>query len=94
MVASLGGFLGRKCAGETGTQTLWLELQRLDDITQMWKIPVSVLAPHLFHPPPVSSINIGKDKFLGGNFAYYLNNFQLFNDAIIFFKIKDLKFEV
>jgi len=24
MVASLGGFLGRKCDGEPGTQTLWL----------------------------------------------------------------------
>ena len=32
-VASLGGFLGRKGDGEPGTQTLWLGLQRLDDIT-------------------------------------------------------------
>ena len=55
MVASLGGFLGRKCDGEPGTQTLWLGLQRLDDITEMWKISMSVLAPHLFHPPPVFS---------------------------------------
>lgn len=59
MVASLGGFLGRKCDGEPGTQTLWLGLQRLDDITEMWKISMSVLAPHLFHPPPVSSIKYG-----------------------------------
>ena len=59
MVASLGGFLGRKCDGEPGTQTLWLGLQRLDDITEMWKISMSVLAPHLFHPPPVSSIKCG-----------------------------------
>lgn len=35
-VAGLGGFLGRKGDGEPGTQTLWLGLQRLDDITQMW----------------------------------------------------------
>lgn len=58
MVASLGGFLGRKCDGEPGTQTLWLGLQRLDDITEMWKISISALAPHLFRPsrsPPVSS---------------------------------------
>lgn len=38
MVASMGGFLGRKCDGEPGTQTLWLGLQRLDDLTAMWKI--------------------------------------------------------
>lgn len=36
-VATLGGFLGRKADGEPGTQTLWRGLQRLDDITQMWK---------------------------------------------------------
>lgn len=38
MVASLGGFLGRKCDGEPGTQTIWLGLQRLDDISAAWKI--------------------------------------------------------
>ena len=37
-VASLGGFLGRKSDGEPGTQTLWLGLQRLDDIAAMWRI--------------------------------------------------------
>ena len=63
MVASIGGFLGRKCDGEPGSQTLWPGLQRLDDITEMWKISMSVLAPRLFHPPPASSINVGKDKF-------------------------------
>jgi hypothetical protein len=36
MVASLGGFLGRKGDGEPGTQTLWLGLQRLDDIASGW----------------------------------------------------------
>ena len=35
-VATLGGFLGRKGDGEPGTQTLWLGLQRLDDIAAMW----------------------------------------------------------
>lgn len=33
MVASLGGFLGRKCDGEPGVKVFWLGLQRLDDIT-------------------------------------------------------------
>ena len=37
LTAGLGGFLGRKCDGEPGTQTLWLGLQRLDDITTMWR---------------------------------------------------------
>lgn len=36
-VATLGGFLGRKCDGEPGTQTLWLGLQRLDDIAVTWR---------------------------------------------------------
>ncbi len=57
MVASLDGFLGRKCDGEPGTQTLWLGIQRLDDMAEMWKISVPTLAPHLLrssYPPPVS----------------------------------------
>ena len=37
-VASLGGFLGRKSDGEPGTQTLWIGLQRLDDIVTMWRV--------------------------------------------------------
>lgn len=44
MVATLGGFLGRKGDGEPGTQTLWLGLQRLDDITEMWKVMVDMIA--------------------------------------------------
>jgi hypothetical protein len=32
MIASLGGFLGRKSDGEPGTTTLWRGLQRLEDI--------------------------------------------------------------
>jgi hypothetical protein len=54
MVATLGGFLGRKSDGEPGTQTLWLGLQRLDDLTAMWK-----LLAHPAHSPPVSSRRYG-----------------------------------
>ena len=46
LVATLGGFLGRKGDGEPGTQTLWLGLQRLDDITDMWKVMTSTI-PYL-----------------------------------------------
>ncbi len=53
-VATLGGFLGRKGDGEPGTQTLWLGLQRLDDLTAMWKI-----VTHQSHSPPVSSQGYG-----------------------------------
>jgi hypothetical protein len=38
MVASIGGFLGRKGDGEPGTKTIWLGLQDLDNMTEMWKI--------------------------------------------------------
>ena len=38
MIASLGGFLGRKGDGEPGTQTLWLGLQRFDDIVTAWLV--------------------------------------------------------
>ena len=37
-VAALGGFLGRKADAEPGTQSLWLGLQRLDDIATMWQV--------------------------------------------------------
>ena len=50
MVASLGGFLGRKGDGQPGTKSLWLGLQRLDDITATAKIYNPML-----RPPPVSS---------------------------------------
>lgn len=57
MVASLGGFIGRKSDGNPGTQTIWLGLQRLDDIAETWKCAIEHFAPHLLssHPPPVSS---------------------------------------
>lgn len=45
MVAKLGGFLGRNGDGEPGTQTLWLGLQRLDDIVAGWKIVSELLKP-------------------------------------------------
>jgi hypothetical protein len=38
MVAGLGGFLGRKSDGHPGTQTLWLGLQRLDDLAAMYRV--------------------------------------------------------
>ena len=37
LVAGLGGFLGRKCDGEPGTQALWRGLQRLTDIAAMYR---------------------------------------------------------
>lgn len=52
MVASLGGFLGRKGDGEPGTQTLWLGLQSLDTMAAMWRL---LSGPSRAHPPPVSS---------------------------------------
>lgn len=51
MVASLGGFLGRKADGEPGTQTLWLGLQRLDDLAGMYL----VMRGPVGNSPPVSS---------------------------------------
>jgi hypothetical protein len=52
MMASLGGFLGRKGDGEPDTKTLWLGLQRLDDLTAMWKTCISILAPDFLIRPP------------------------------------------
>lgn len=52
MTASLGGFLGRRCDGEPGTQTLWRGLQRLDDLTEMYTMLIDSLARA---PPAVSS---------------------------------------
>jgi len=50
MVGALGGHLGRKSDGQPGTKSLWLGLERLLGMTDMYKI----LIPHL-RPPPVSS---------------------------------------
>lgn len=57
MVGSLGGFLGRKGDGEPGTQTLWLGIERLDDIAETWKIMVNV--PHQEKPTVSSSMDCG-----------------------------------
>jgi len=38
MIASLGGFLGRKGDGEPGTTTLWRGLQRLDNMVISWDL--------------------------------------------------------
>jgi hypothetical protein len=54
MTASLGGFLGRKGDKQPGTKSLWIGLQRLDDLTAMWLFMVESFAPHL-KPPSVSS---------------------------------------
>ena len=51
MVASLGGFLGRKSDGEPGTQTLWLGLQKLDTIFEAWQIFTQPLPPLHSLPP-------------------------------------------
>jgi hypothetical protein len=45
MVAGLGGFLGRKSDGEPGTKSLWIGLQRLDDLKAMWKVMIKFVVP-------------------------------------------------
>lgn len=52
MVASLGGFLGRKSDGDPGTQTMWLGLQRLADIATTYEIVMQSFARD---PPAVPS---------------------------------------
>jgi hypothetical protein len=59
MVATPGGFLGRKSDGHPGTRTLWLGLQQLDALTEMWQICINKFAPHLWKPPPVPSKKCG-----------------------------------
>lgn len=51
MMASLGGHLGRKADGEPGTKSLWIGIQRLDDIEATWKFMAQHFAPHLLSPP-------------------------------------------
>lgn len=55
MVATLGGFLGRKGDGEPGTKSLWLGLQRLDDLSSMWKLLTTRPPSHPACSPLVSS---------------------------------------
>lgn len=54
MIASLGGFLGRKSDGEPGTKSLWIGLQHLDVMTEMWKITMSACISTRGHPPAPS----------------------------------------
>ena len=51
MVASLGGFLGRKGDGQPGTKPLWLGLQRLDEFKEVWLFMAIQFAPQLLAPP-------------------------------------------
>jgi len=51
LVAGLGGFLGRTGDGEPGPQTLWLGLQRLDDIAMAWQLFTSPSFPARFSVP-------------------------------------------
>ncbi len=55
MVATLGGFLGRKGDGEPDTKSLWLGLQRLDDLSSMWKLLTTGPNPHPSSSPLVPS---------------------------------------
>jgi hypothetical protein len=38
MIATLGGFLGRKSDGEPGVKTIWRGLRRLHDIAATWQL--------------------------------------------------------
>lgn len=49
MIASLGGFLGRKGDGEPGVKTIWLGLRRLHDISETWKLSHQISSP--IEPP-------------------------------------------
>jgi hypothetical protein len=59
MVASLGGFVGRRSDGEPGTKSLWLGIQRLDDIAATWKFMALNFAPHLLSTPVSSKPDYG-----------------------------------
>jgi hypothetical protein len=45
MIASLGGFLGRKGDGEPGVKTIWLGLRRLHDISETWQLFHQISSP-------------------------------------------------
>ena len=38
MIASLGGFLGRKSDGDPGVKTMWVGLQRMHDMAIMFEV--------------------------------------------------------
>jgi hypothetical protein len=56
LLATLGGFIGRKCDGEPGAKSLWLAIQRLDDITATYCLALSQFAPHLLQRPVSSNL--------------------------------------
>ena len=56
MVAQLGGFQGRKGDGDPGTQTLWLGIQRLDDIAEMF---LAMGGPQVSSPTVSSGFDYG-----------------------------------
>jgi Transposase Tn5 dimerisation domain/Transposase DNA-binding len=37
MIASLGGYLGRKCDGEPGPKAMWVGLRRMSDLALAWR---------------------------------------------------------
>jgi hypothetical protein len=59
MMASLGGFLGRKGDGEPGTKSIWIGIQRLDDIEATWKFMAQNFAPYLLTTPVSSNPGYG-----------------------------------
>jgi hypothetical protein len=59
MVASLGGFIGRKNDGEPGTQTTWLGLECLAPIAIMFKFMAETYAPHLLSPSVLTTLGYG-----------------------------------
>jgi len=59
LLASLGGFLGRNSDGEPGTKSLWLGIQRLDDLTEMWKIMISQITVNNIHSPCLQNPRYG-----------------------------------
>jgi hypothetical protein len=52
LVASMGGYLGRKCDGNAGTQSLWRGLQKLEPAAQMYLFLTTSAAPSLHESGP------------------------------------------
>ena len=59
MVGRLGGHLGRKSDGEPGAESLWTGLQRLDDMTAMYKVMTGISVPHCQKPSVSSKVDYG-----------------------------------
>jgi len=59
MLAGLGGFLGRKGDGDPGTKSLWLGIQCLSPLTEVWKYMALTYAPHLLSSPVSSNPRYG-----------------------------------